>query len=428
MSEHFDPDDIVARVLTSYEDALRELGRFNLIVLGDTGAGKSTLINEFFGIDLAETGIGRSVTKHIQRYMRYEDDIITVYDNRGFEVGAESLDEIIAELNRIVQESRVGPTRDQIHAVWFVVNPYTSRFLDSHIAIVRAVHELGLPVAIVFTRVHRLGDQIDQEVLAFARKIEEFDLPIAGDGRVIFVNSRPIRRPGASTIPVHGLHPDLLQATLEMAPAAARAIKAAQKVNLSLQRKEAKKVIRKFRYVAAPAGAVAAAPIPLADVGAVILAMATMIAKISACYALPIRSKQVAAIATAAVLGVGAGQKGATEAVKAIEQIVKEGAEQATKTVGEQAAKQGAKQGAKQVGKLIPLVNLIIGAVGAGSAMILATAVGHAWMHVCEYLLKHPRLLEHVDIPTVLRIFQHYFKARASSPPGDGPEVAEPVL
>src|SRR5215469_4881792 len=189
MSEILDLDDLVARVLANYEDALKELGRFNLIVLGDAGAGKSTLINEFFGIDLAETGIGRPVTRHIQRYMRHEDDIITVFDNRGFEVGADTRDEMIAELSRVVKESRLSPTRDQIHAVWFVVNSHTSRFLDSHAAVVRAVHELDLPVAIVLTRVHRIGDQIDEEALAFAREIENFALPIAGNGRVLFVNS-----------------------------------------------------------------------------------------------------------------------------------------------------------------------------------------------------------------------------------------------
>ena len=38
------------------------MGRFNLVIFGKTGVGKSTLINAIFGEEVARTGIGEPVT------------------------------------------------------------------------------------------------------------------------------------------------------------------------------------------------------------------------------------------------------------------------------------------------------------------------------------------------------------------------------
>ena len=45
----------------------KELEKLNIIVLGKTGVGKSTLINHIFRDFFAETGVGRPVTKLIQK-------------------------------------------------------------------------------------------------------------------------------------------------------------------------------------------------------------------------------------------------------------------------------------------------------------------------------------------------------------------------
>ncbi|GAB3988977.1 GTP-binding protein [Actinoallomurus acanthiterrae] len=434
MYEELDLDALIATVSAAYAQELAKLGRFNSIVFGDSGAGKTTLVNAIFGMDLAETGIGRPVTKHVQRYRRHDDDIITIYDNRGFEVGHDGLDEMIAEMNRVVTESRIGPREARIHAAWFVVNSQTSRFLESHEAMVRAMHALDLPVIMVLTHVARLGDDVDEGALRLARHIESLDLPLSAGGRVFLVNSVPMRQIGGPTIPEHGLR-ELLRATLAIAPEAARALKAGQRLDFSPQRRDAKKVIKNFRYITAGAGATAAVPVPLTDVGGVTAAIAVMIAKISLCYGLPIDRKQVVTIAAMAAVGVGAGQKGAKVAgQKAVTNaagrlagraVAQEGAEQVAKEAGKQVAK---RQGVKQLGKFVPVMNLVIGAVNAGTALTLAIAVGHAWMHVCEFLLRRPALLAQLDTPFALRLFQHYFKRRGSTAPGEGPQPADPTL
>ena len=45
---------------------LRSIGTVNILVAGQTGVGKSTLINGVFGEGFAKTAIGEPVTQHAQ--------------------------------------------------------------------------------------------------------------------------------------------------------------------------------------------------------------------------------------------------------------------------------------------------------------------------------------------------------------------------
>ena len=57
--------------LESEEDKMAEnnkLPKLNIMILGKTGVGKSTLINSLFGENLAVTGFGRPVTQDIRKF------------------------------------------------------------------------------------------------------------------------------------------------------------------------------------------------------------------------------------------------------------------------------------------------------------------------------------------------------------------------
>src|SRR4051812_33127463 len=45
--------------------ALRKPRRMNLLIVGKTGTGKSTLVNAVFGDEVASTGVGRPVTRDL---------------------------------------------------------------------------------------------------------------------------------------------------------------------------------------------------------------------------------------------------------------------------------------------------------------------------------------------------------------------------
>ena len=56
-----------------------------ILTAGKTGVGKSTLINTVFRESLAETGVGKPVTAHLNYYKK-ESVPIALYDTQGLEL------------------------------------------------------------------------------------------------------------------------------------------------------------------------------------------------------------------------------------------------------------------------------------------------------------------------------------------------------
>lgn len=409
MAESQDQSDferIMAAAQRAYEEQLREIGKFNLAVFGDTGVGKSALINAVFGIERATTGRGESQTVKLERHHRTPEDPLTIYDNVGFVTGGGSTAELAGTIRKIVTDLRLGPQEGWIHVVWFVHNPLTNRFTKEQAELIRAIHQLDLPVMLVLTHVAKLGDKMSPAAAEVAADIAARGLPLAANGRIFMVNSVEMPQLGGPTIPVHGLD-ELLDATIRLVPAAAVAINAVQRLDLSVQRKEAVRILRKYRTLAVGAGAGAGLPVPGADLVGLGATLAAMIAKISATYALPIDKQQLLKVAAVAVVGV-TGTHGA--AVKTTSVFAGKVAERV-------AAKAAAKEGAKQISRFIPGANVIAGTAGMVSAAGLTTAAAHAWMRVCEHLLARPRVMRTIDDSSLLDLFRTFYRRRKSAPP-----------
>ena len=79
-----------------FDEERAKLGRFNVLICGKTGVGKSTLINAIFGKEVAATGNGVPVTLATE-YFTHERLPLGVFDSQGFETG-QSGDEILRRL------------------------------------------------------------------------------------------------------------------------------------------------------------------------------------------------------------------------------------------------------------------------------------------------------------------------------------------
>ncbi len=56
----------------------------NILLMGATGVGKSSLINALFGKEVAKAGTGKPITQHLEKYVDEEKGLI-LWDTKGIE-------------------------------------------------------------------------------------------------------------------------------------------------------------------------------------------------------------------------------------------------------------------------------------------------------------------------------------------------------
>lgn len=95
-------DDIAQKCLETIRERLKNLKKLNIIVVGKSGVGKSTLINSLFRGNFAETGLGRPVTDEIRRIEK-KDYPMAIYDTPGFELIKEQQTKIKDEIIKLNQ-------------------------------------------------------------------------------------------------------------------------------------------------------------------------------------------------------------------------------------------------------------------------------------------------------------------------------------
>ncbi|UOR24325.1 50S ribosome-binding GTPase [Helicobacter pylori] len=53
----------------------------NILLMGTTGVGKSSLINGLFGQEVAKAGVGKPITQHLKKYIDEEKGLV-LWDTR----------------------------------------------------------------------------------------------------------------------------------------------------------------------------------------------------------------------------------------------------------------------------------------------------------------------------------------------------------
>ncbi len=264
---------------------LRTIGRVNILVAGQTGVGKSTLINAVFGEEFAQTAAGRPVTQHAEWF---ESDTVPlrILDTKGLE--AKDYAGTLQDMRTEIENCRAQKdARDQLHMAWVCIAAPSSRVQDAEIDIVRVLNKYDIPVIVALTK--------DDDDPDFA----EIVAGILTERRATFASIVQVRALARRNRPATGLS-ELVTATYTALPAAHRAaFAAAQKINRDLNRQAADEYVTAAVTAAAAAAAI---PIPFADVATMAPVQAGMLVGISTAFGLSLDQQQVMKL-VAATLG-----------------------------------------------------------------------------------------------------------------------------
>lgn len=359
----------------AWDKGVREVGRFNLALFGKTGVGKSTLINAIFGAEVAATGVGQPVTQDSHLYVTHAG-ALGLYDTKGIEIGT-SGQQLLHEVRALLASKQTADASEHIHAAYYCVRAGALRLEGQEVDFIRGLHELGLPVFLVMTQVHRRNGTFREEHVTFAQHIYDQGLPIHS-GRPYLTMAMADTSLGYDQ---HGMV-ELLDATYEKMPEAVQpALAAAQRVNFELKKRSAKKIIA---AAATSAGAVGATPVPFADASLLVPIQMTMMGSIARVYGVPLNSALAASLASTAL----AVQAGRTLVAGAL--------------------------------KLLPGVNFVAYGISAAVASGFTTSMGLTWMRICEMALQGKfGALDNMDNDalksTFIKAFQEHFSGALTS-------------
>ncbi|HYG48604.1 MAG TPA: GTPase [Allosphingosinicella sp.] len=246
-------------------EAEASLGKVNVIVAGNAGVGKSTLVNAVFGKHVALTGVGRSQTQGIDEYS-FPDLPLRLYDTRGFEIGDSAA--TVGAVHEKINDLRASTEpHAQIHVAWPCILEQSHRIEPVLTDLLNMLDRQSVPAVVVVTQA--LGDD---EMVA---KVRELAVPNRGVVPLLALE----KRIGPHLIPAYGVS-ELIDVTLALLPdAQTAAFVAAQRARWDLKEKAA---VAAINEAVAMAVASAGVPVPGGHSVALVGIQAWMIAQINA--------------------------------------------------------------------------------------------------------------------------------------------------
>ena len=360
--------------------------KINILLMGASGVGKSSLVNSFFGIDIAKTGDGVPQTQHLEKFV-YEDKGLILWDTKGIEAAdyQNTLADLRKALNNAKEEAVSSRSLDGLpHIAWLCIKEPSKRIEEREIELVKLVSDYDIPVIVVFTQTQfESGDTFVEEAKNIFNQAGCLSTIKNRYARVNSVSYTLMG--GAVTIPVSGLD-TLFELTETAFPEGSKnAKKAFEKAQAVNAEKKLAAILdscsTKIHIAAAAAGTAGASPIPGSDAPIIAAIQSTLIYTINSEFEVDEDSKKMTSM-IAGILG-----------TTAIAQV--------GKTV------------VSNLLKLIPGPGTLIGgAISATTAAALTEAIGHAYIQVLVNFYDKEKGV--VELPegtnAILQVFKDYFK------------------
>lgn len=350
-------DQVAQQCIDAINQKIKNLKKLNIIVLGKSGVGKSTLINSLFRGKFADTGLGRPVTQSVKKIEK-EGFPLAIYDTPGFELSRDQQNGVRDEVMEIINKGLSSKDINQaIHCIWYCINVGGNRTFDeSELKWLRGLTESNkvtqVPIIVVLTqscpksKAAEMKNLVERENLDIVKVVPVLAQDMDFDDEYV------ARAFGLDTLVevMSAALPSELQDTLQNM----------QKVSLESKKKMSQAAVA---TAVAAAAATGASPIPCSDAALLIPVQVSMIAGITAIFGMDISKSFLTAFVSSTIGTAGATVLGKTAVANLL--------------------------------KMIPGVGSVAGgAISGSTAGLLTAALGEAYIGIMEMVFKGDMKLE----------------------------------
>lgn len=301
----------------------------NILICGQTGAGKSSVVNYILKDEVAPVGNGEPCTRDIHKY---KGDKVNIYDSEGYEIGSDKqkhYEQMI--FDDFLSKRKVMNVEESVHIIWYTVSGARKRVTDLDKKLVMRMKNEKFPVAVILTKI----DELDEKQLSDMTSTISKEMP----GVPFFPVS--IHDEGMEELKKYTKWDDLVDWTYKQLPDVCkdRFVSALKK---GAEEKHKQGAIA-ITVAATASAAVGASPIPFSDAALLVPIQTGLVIKLASIY----------------------GLKAETGVI--------------TGFVGSAAISNLGKAAAGNLVKLIPIIGTIAGAaINAGVASAITSAIGIA--------------------------------------------------
>src|SRR5699024_10538425 len=131
--KHF---DVAQEILDLTDKELKNLAPVNILMVGKSGVGKSTLVNSVLRERIAERGSREPQQKDLQKRTR-RDVSITIYDTRGLELEPNVQKQVKEEMYKLIAKNK--GTKEALHVAYYCIQATSSRIEESEIKMIEGI-------------------------------------------------------------------------------------------------------------------------------------------------------------------------------------------------------------------------------------------------------------------------------------------------